>query len=393
MEGLSETPNATLESLNQKHVESAAPGIHMSEEYYSYFNSEVQLNEVTWNLGRYITSLSNLNFGSFSQITIPNQLLVSNLYLTLVLPAVLVNQTVAKSWGYGMIQSLSWLLGNSNVPIVTIQGPSVFMTILGEAETSEKANEIIVQSGQEQILPTTGNIYANVLLPLPFSSACALQAKKAYDSSMLNNTIQLQIQFNNANSIYGGTNTTIPNSFIQAQIVAFQGEFYNKANSLSVPLRSNLGLQYTFPFIHKQSAPVPQFTGSTSTTAPVNITLQSIINSDLVGIYFYVVQTANVSSISGSSPSPFLADPISNVTLTFNGNVMYQAPNVLCQLVDSKNIPGAFTYNTNLITSLGGGGAPFLDTPQKCYITELSFAKMRSLCSGSKMSNVTIHWF
>jgi hypothetical protein len=385
---IEDAANPSLQYLASKRSEIASPGIKMMTEYYSALNSSVQLAEVNYNIGRFTVSLNNLSFNGFTQVLIPNQSLVSTVYLSLTLPPILSNQTICKGWGLAIINSISFILGASNVSQITIPGYSMFSALMAESDSNEKMDDLLVNAGSEQLVPTAGNINANIMIRLPFSGACALKSKLPYDSSMLNNPIILQINFGSAATIYGGSNTTIPTGFLQAQLVLCQGDFTNKENSLSFPLRANPTLEYTYPWIHLQQASVGQFFGSTNSSQPVSVTLQSIINSDLVAIYFYAVQTQYLSSSAGSSPSPFLADQLSNIQLLFNGLVLYQTPNTLSNLVDDKNTPGAFYYTTSLLTSLGGGGfGPYSDTPVKCYLSEISFSRLRAICIGNEMMN------
>ena len=92
--------NPTLQYLATKRSELSAPGVKLNDIYYSFLNSSVELAETTFNTGRLTIGLSQLNFGGYAQVLIPNNSLLSTIYLHLTLPAIVANQTLCKGWGY-----------------------------------------------------------------------------------------------------------------------------------------------------------------------------------------------------------------------------------------------------------------------------------------------------
>jgi hypothetical protein len=382
-----ETLRSDEKYLSGKRAQLASPGIKLTDCYYTAINSQVDSAEVTYNLGRYNVSLSQLAFGGTSQLIIPNGSLLSNCYLHLVLPPILPNQTLSKGWSWSIISQLNFLIGSSNAPQVYLSGASMWTAILAQCETSEKANEYFLQGGNEYTNPTTGNVEGNILLELPFSNACGAKGKKPIDTQMLNNPVTISITFNQANTIYGGT-APMPAGFVVGNLISLQGNFANPDQSLNFPLRANPSLMLSYPWIYKQSFTPPPFTGSTSLSAPVTLNLQSFINADLVSLYFYVVQNSYLYSTNGSTPSPFLCDPITNINLTYNGLVLYYAPGNLYQLVNCRTQEGAAKFSNSLITSVPGlGVAPYISTPYECYMVQINFSKLRADCIGDHMMN------
>jgi hypothetical protein len=377
-----------LEYLSTKRVELSSPGIKLQDQYYSVLNSQVELAECTYNLGRYTVSLSQLNMGSSSQILIPNSSLLGKVFLHLELPPLVFNQTLTSNFGYKVVESISYIWGSSNVSQIIYSGATMWSSIAAQADTSEKLSELAKLAGTAQFSVTGEIPTADILLELPCSNACGLSQKKPYDTSMINSPIVLTITFKQSNTIYGGT-AVPPAAFTRATIVARQGDFTNKDQSLSMVLRKDPSLMYTYPFIHHQTFTPGNFTGSISSASPVTINLTGIINADLVSLSFYCVQTSNLISSAGSSPNPFLTDSITNPVLSFNGLVMYSSPGSLWKLVNMDSSPGASYWNDSIITSIPGGGlAPYQATPVNSYILFIDFSRIRAQCFTDKMANV-----
>src|ERR1700679_1604520 len=135
-------PSLDMMYLSTKRSLLSNPGIKMDDIYYGPFNTTVEMSEVTYNLGRLTIGLSQLNFGSQSQLIIPNNSLLSTCYLHLELPAIIANQTICRGWGYAAINNINFLFGSSNVSQIQLSGQSLFQTIMMEAETAEKRSEL-----------------------------------------------------------------------------------------------------------------------------------------------------------------------------------------------------------------------------------------------------------
>src|ERR1700679_2033899 len=320
-------PSLDMMYLSTKRSLLSNPGIKMDDIYYGPFNTTVEMSEVTYNLGRLTIGLSQLNFGSQSQLIIPNNSLLSTCYLHLELPAIIANQTICRGWGYAAINNINFLFGSSNVSQIQLSGQSLFQTIMMEAETAEKRSELFRLGGEEWLVPSPAgvNIMADIILPLPWSSSCGMHSKLPFDTTLLNNPITIQVQFNSSSSIYGGTGIA-PAQFAVGTLLPRQGDLKNKDQSLQMKLLKNPELEYSYPFIHHQNFSPGQFTGSTPGSPPVSLTLQSIINADLLAISVGMVQTSFVGPANQSSPSPFNYDPITNIVLQFNGLTMYNSP-------------------------------------------------------------------
>lgn len=378
--------NKDLIYLSQKPVALNNPGTKMDDIYYSAINSTVEISETTYNFGRYTVDLTSLAFGGSSNLIIPNNSLSSHLILRIILPNVVLNQTLPWAWGYSLIKSVTYLMGSSNTAQLELSTNGIFHTIMGECETSEKRNELVRLGGELITTPTTQNPVAYVFIPLPFSSICGLKQKLPFDTTLLDNPIQIQIAFNEASSIYGGSGT-LPGSVVSAKAILRQGDMTNKDQGLKAILKANPDLHYSYPFIHKQVFNAGQnYPGSVAPATPISITLQSIINSDLVGLSISAVPTSKLSNPSGTScPSPLAYSKLSNVKLLFNGNVMYYAPDESHRLINMFSGAGSGIFHTATVTD--SAVAPFAVQPYDVNIIYVDFARIRSICFDGQYQN------
>lgn len=375
--------------LANKRTALSNAGIKMDDLYYSAMNSTVELTECTFNMGRFSTSLSQLQFGGTSQIIIPNSSFCSGIYLSLTVPPVVANQTLPRGWGYAFLKSVSYLFGSSNVSQIDIPQQVLFQTLMMECETSERRSEIMRVGGEEILNPTTFNPTASVFIPLPFSSICGIKQKLPFDTSILDNPITLQISIARADEVYGGSGTK-PTQFLSGTVLLRQGDLSNKDQSLRGVLMKDPALMYSYPFIHRQqgSNTGNVFNGSINPNPPVSVTLQSIINADLVAITFGVVPLSKLSNTAGiTCPNPFAYDELSNIRVEFNGLVMYNSPGNIHKLVNLALTKGGSGYYSNSVIT-DSALAPFTSTAQDNYPVFVDFSRVRSACFDGTYSNV-----
>lgn len=373
--------------LSNKRALLANPGTKMDDIYYSALNTTVELSEATYNSGRLSISLGQLQFGSQSQVVIPNSSLLQAVYLHLELPDIAAtNQTICRGWGYAAIDSISYLFGSSNVSQVSVNGQSHFQTIMMQCETAEKRSEMFRLGGHEYIASSGGTITADVQLALPFSTAAGLYSKLPFDTNLLSNPITINIKFKSASAIYGGSNTAIPSAFLHATIYVRQGDLTNKDQSLKFELMRQPDLMYAYPFIHHQPYTPSKFTGKITSGDPVSLPLLSFINADLLSISIGVVRDSRYAPTSNSSPSQLAYDDISNIQLLFNGLVMYDAPGKLWKLLNINSEIGASYFHNSVIRP--GATSPFNSDPVDSYILVIDFSRIRCLTYEGRYQNV-----
>jgi hypothetical protein len=372
--------------LSNKHVILSSPGVSYVDNYYSHMNSSTSLVECTYSMGKYNQSLSSLSFGSTSNVSIPNESFLGEVYLNLVLPPLSQNVSLPRGWGYNCINQLSFIFGSSNTSTLSISGQTLWTTICAQCKSSEKRNEFF-RLGGDAFLPAAGfvdtqNHYATILLQLPFSTACD---KLDFDSSLLTNNIVVTVSLNNASSIFGGTGTK-PTSLLSAKMTFRQGDFSNRNNSLRNSLLANPDLMYSYPMIHNQSFNSPVFQGVTAGNGQCQVNLQGFINSDLLNITFYVVKKNNVTPVNNSTPNMFLCDNITNISLNYNGIPLYVCDGNSWKVVNMVGEQESSYFSNIEIAS--GNIAPFSSQPYNSYMTYINFSRVQSACwQGNHVAN------
>ena len=84
--------------------------------------------------------------------------------------------------------------------------------------------------------------------------------------------------------------------------------------------------------------------------------------------------------------SPFCYDPISNISLQFNGLAMYNSPWEMHKIINQLSTAGAGSYYASQIAQ--GSIAPFTSTPVKVYPLFIDFSRIRSACFDGHYNNV-----
>lgn len=363
-----------MKYLTNKKIVLSSPGYALNDLYYSNSDSVVEATECTYSTGRYQYSLQSAQFGSASQIIIPNSSFVGQLYLhaTLTLPT---NVNVGNAWLYSSIASVSYIFGSSNVPQITLGGQSLFELALLECDTAEKRNALMIYSGAAT--RNTGaavKISADCVIPLPFSSLVGLVPKRLFDTNLLQNPIIIQINFNQASSIFAGVGVK-PSAFDNATAYIRQGDLTNKAESLRNALRLDPGVSMNYPFIHHQTYTPGPHTGVVAGGASnVSLALQSIINADLVGLSFHVMKQADLAS-----GDYFNWQEVTNISLLYNGLIIYYAPGSMHKLVSMMdgNL-GSPSAQYALATSASSN---------EIVPTMINFSRMKSLSFTNHFAN------
>jgi len=378
--------------LSTKRSVLSSGGYRYNDLYYNVANSSVSLLECTFNYDQVI-SLPSLQFGSTSTINVPNNQFVDVVILHLSLPDIVTNQTICRGWGPRMIRSIAWQLGSSNSTQIYLQTDSIFQFIMGECESAEKRLEVLRLAGEQQIAvqltPVGGDktpTEAFFVIPLPFSTMCD---KLPLDTTLLQNNIQIQIQFEqNPYAIYGGTGA-VPSSFITAELLFRQGKLSDQSKSLRREMIMAPNLMYAYPFCHAQSFITPSFAGAPFVSGNlVQLDLNTFANADLLAISLTVVANNDRVPIGLNSPNPWNYQPLSNVQLQYAGQVLfnypgYQAYRLTNMLTggdqEASQIPGSFIA--------AGTTSPFTSNPVDSYICWFDFSMKRSTCLHSHLFN------
>jgi hypothetical protein len=375
--------------LQHKRALLNTPGSLLNDAYYSSTQSTVSLCEENF-YQNYYQSFSSPQFGTSSSILLPKAGFVGECYLHAELPATIAGQTLVRGWLFNVIDRIEWVVGSGNSSINSISGTSIMHLILGQCETSEKASEMYELAGHQQTGPTIGNpqfIKADILLPLPWSSAQTFHTKKEFDTLLLLGEITVRVYLKQSGSIYGGT-TAPPVQFSALEFSSRTGMFSDEKNSLSYVLRQDRSLSTAYPFLWTQDYQVGNIVGVpgtgtfTTMSNKCSVTLQQFIYSDLLGIMFSVVSQRYTQPTYPQSPNQFAWAPLENIELWLNGNLVYRQSGSAYKLSNIRDKFGASFFHTSIIDVTNTTSAG-----HDSYVVYIDFARLRQTSFGNSYMN------
>jgi len=375
--------------LSSKAVYLAEPGSVVSGDglYYNFQNSVINIAENTRNIGRYKVSLNQLSFGGTSQFTVPNQSFLGGIWLSCTLPAIPANVYLPRGWLLHAIEEISYILGSSNVSQLKVNGDSHTHIFMENCETEEKRSRLIRMAGEEITDVVAVESRATIQIQLPWSSINALIKKYTFDTNILNSPINVLIKWRPRDQIMSGSgvSTSGINGFSTGTIYADQCDLTNKALSLKMRMLMDPNLAYSYPFIFCQSYTLP-FSGST--TLPVSLNLLGIINADLVAVAFHAIK--NDRLISGATFNNRINrmdyDMVNNVSLTFNGLTMFDAPGTSWIAYASQDCVGDPMFQQSRLTS-AQSTSPFVTEPIDRMAVFIPFTFNKSTLFTNSFSN------
>lgn len=368
--------------LSSQAVDLNARGEIVNDVYYNRSQVVVQDCEVSTTLGRFTQSLTSLQFGSTSQITIPNQDIIHEVYLHIKLPALVANQTLPRGFCFDIIREVTYNWGASNSPNMRLSGKSIRQISMESCETKEKRGEALQLAGEAFNNPSpTVTPEGTVILPMPWSNYQGDKKKKGYDTSLLNNPITIQITLHDAGVIYGGS-ATPPTALAQGEVFLRQTAFQDRSNSLRMDLQNNPSMMYLYPFYHKYT-PVPKYNIPLDGVTRHTITLQEFLDADLQNIIFSVHPTALQKRNGTNAPTPGVSCELLDIELLYNGQTIYKAPGASARLTPMSFYGGASGIEDVLLTqTTPWGNASIVD-----YVYSIPFSYAKSVNYEYKFEN------
>ncbi len=371
--------------------------------YYSALNTTVQVSEITWTSGRFSQSLQSLNFGSTSTITIPNGSFLQNVMLHLELPPLPANISIGRGWGFQCINSINFLLGSSNVPQISLSGQSLFQIIMAQCETTSKRNEVLALAGQELLTstfpdiqpPITVNSAADLVIPLPFSGMAGKDHQLPFDTSLLQNPITIQINFNPGSTWIRGAAASGITAFAGASAQCRLGDMLNRDQGLKRIMQQDSDLILGYPFMHYQAfqqgftgVPLnPLVAGFNSTFVTIN--MLGFINADLCGIIFGCVKNSDLSNNVNNPVNPLFYEELSNVQVLFNGLVMHATPKQQHKLTNMMSRDDAsYVANSYINNPTSNGIGPYMSAGTNTYPIYITFSQKQTLAFNMEYENV-----
>lgn len=375
------TDQVELIRLADKPSNLNAPGTKVNSLYYSDMNSIVESVESRF-MWRYNQSLSTFAFGVTAQVSIENGSFLSTTALYLELQNIPANVFAARGWGYSCIRQIIFNFGSSNVSAISYSGDSLWQILSSQCHTAEKRNELL-RLGGDSILAASAKTSAVVLLPLPWSAASG--NKIPFDTNLLNQPINVQVQFKDSYNVFGGIGT-YPTGFSSAKIIARQGDLSNKEVSVKLKLMNQPGTFIGYPYTFPQTQSAIRFSGL-GPVQETSVQIQSFINSDLLAVNFYVVKKRYVDvSPSKDTPNPLACDEISDLVVELNGQQLFRLDGYMHKLMDMDQLDGA-GYYSQVVVGAGNTG-PIPVTGKDCYVVTIDWSRVKGYVFHENYQNV-----
>ena len=387
----------TSKFVSDRTVDLDAVGTSRNMLYYATEDVKVQEVQVDTIVGKYRQSLSSAQFGSSSEVTIPNDDTISSVYVYLKIDGLPVGISLPEFFGHACLRSVNYTWGSSSISTIELSSEAIFMHNMLSMETSEKRKKYAELAGspRAKTLITDGVTSAEcvLLIPLPWSTIRADQNKKGYDSSLLNNNILIQINFNEASSFIG-THTAglvLPSTFSKTLVTLRQSVLTNKRDSMKSVLQSNPNLMVPYPFTHKSTG-TRRFITDQVANEPTNIVLQSFLESDLLGLAFYVVPTSEEKSSHGASSPVNKYDTarLRDIRLAYNGQELFNLEGhmsdmLLCNIdIGSPDCPKTTVDSAGALSPTSG-----TISSSAYHIYYLPFTQMKSVIFSQEYNNVS----
>jgi hypothetical protein len=314
---------------------------------------------------RFYVSLNSLNQGATNTIIFNPDQGLSDIILTMKLPAPSGATGVGSydgyampdQWGVSMINQVALRIGGSSLYYFSMD--QLQIDNYTDCEDSEKRQALASLGGGALLRPadylTKSNLYASVYLKMPFNSISALQKTLPLPTDLLTQPIQILLTFNRFADVafwYGAGSpvlSNLPTSFESAQVNFRKTTMQNSEHllarrenmlvqALNYPLR--YFTQTVFRTNITQSAP-----GADNNFNTINLT--GFRSGSLKDIVVYARAFDQTGTLVPGYNAIYA--PIKSVRLLINGLVMYDAQNNssiwnLCE----RKLPSRF--QTTLLT-------------------------------------------
>jgi hypothetical protein len=365
-------------------------GIEKEMLYYSTEQVSQKIVESNNLKGKLSVGVNSLSMGSTGTVTIPNSDFIGATMCYIELPKIAdTNILMPSGWGYRLLKNVSYLFGASNQSLLQISGETIFQKLLTDCETAEKVTAMLGYGGHAYDVNTNrdANPSCNILIPTPWSTIRNELSKRLFDTSLLSSQIEIQITWADPNEIFGlKTGAPIPvfpTSLTRAELYVQSDVLVNRAESMKQVLSQNSALQVNYGYIHTTNGTKSYLPAADSATRQT-VNLQSFLNSDLLGITFMCVKSADLKSTleAGSVPNPWNTLSLKNIELEYNGQRLHQYHGKACQLEMARLDKGAGVAPSTVVKIDGTSAAA--TTHQVMY---LPFTAFKSTVFNAEFQN------
>lgn len=328
------------EFLSQVSPDLQALGVEKDTLYY--VNDDVKITSIESNnrVGKFKRSLNALQLGGIAEVIVPCWDFLGSCYLQATITAPL-GVTLTDYWLCNAIRQISYTWGQSNNSILKIDRYDIIHHNILSCETKSKRNKMQLLGGEPKSITELETTHtAQILLKFPWSVMSACDAKKLYDTRLLNDPITLSIEFEPAIKFMGCTDAllpSLPTAFNKAELIVKQQELSNHSDSLAGQMKKNPNLLYSYPFVHLQTGTTALFEPTVDTDFTFRKQLFGFLTTDLLGIMFSVVyehddRRLNRPNEVTAYPNPLAMRRVENVLLQYNGQTLHDLPGKMLEL-------------------------------------------------------------
>jgi hypothetical protein len=352
------------------------PGSEVDTYYYGDTNSQKQAFSCIVN-NKFRQVFTNLGAGT-SQFTISPYQGVSDiiLYLKMGSCASLDNAMLPQGWGYSMIRQVSVRYGSSAQYFFT--GEQIYLQAMFDCEDSRKRDQLAALGGNALTAAQAAalvNPEAFVYLKLPHNSPRADGKPLPFPSDILVQPIIITVELysigdTTGNGVFkpqlsGGTPQAIsglPSSLSFAQLQVKQEMMSDSADLLARRVDMNTH-GYTYPLKYFAQQEVQINVGAGGPSNSVNLT--GFRAGEVRNIILWLT-----NSLGEQVDGPLVWQPLSDVELTYNGEIFYHndsSSGLLWNLITADTTPDISTVVQN------SSGAFATSIPS--YWTDIPFAQ------------------
>ena len=316
--------NSIVEKLHQGHpIDPIHPDAHtMAKSKYPVVESN-----------KYFVSLNSLNFGSVSQLNIPNAGVVKQIFINGYFDTDgSTSRTVANA-GYAMIDFIRYRIGNST--LYQIDGVDNWNIVCSQLRTQEAiAEAYLLAGGDADGAGLAAAKQFSVAVSTPYSRFMLMSRQYGIDATIMRTPLYVDIQLKTADKVYTAGSRTALQS---AQFHIIQSEYMDRSNRL-IPHEGHF---LSLPTRYMQSYVTRSFTPA-STSAVNSVDLLSFRKGNLIGMIFTLHDVANLNGTA-----PFSYNAISDLDIKFNGVSIYRSLNDDYKLQQLRNAVGAYSYHVS----------------------------------------------
>lgn len=341
------------DALTSNVQSSIRPGMDTDTFYYGDTNSEKQIFNCIVNT-KFVQNFTNLSAGT-SQFTISPYQGISDIVLNLAYGAGTPTANLPQGWGYALIQQVSIRYGSSAQYFFS--GQQIYLQNVHEAENGTKRDALSTLGGNALANTAASGATCSLYLNLPHNSPRVEGKPLPFPSDLLTQPIIITIQMNDPGALspagpwVPGTSgsATISGPLASAQMQVRQEMMADSADLLARRVDMNTHA-YTFPLKYFPQQQVSINLASSAAVQTVNLT--GFRAGEVQKILMFLTKATSVAQ-----NGPLYWEPISNITLTYNGEIFYRADGASNQLWNLVNDTKTGAVSGALVNTAGTWGA------------------------------------